>query len=144
MPADIRQTQRLGISDQLTEHTTPTWLSPDLQSRLIIHTNRDELRKADLTHTPVVWLLKYPERCIPGARQLTRRLRHTLEYDLDVELTQQPARDPKRNVFRVIHELWHLARQTDSVTSRPTDHPAESIPRASLIHGLVRPVGRHR
>ena len=87
MLGHVRETQRLGVSDQLPQDAVPTREGADRAAGLVVESDREEALELGLG------LVENAQRRVARRRQFARRLQHLVENRLEVELGDQRASD---------------------------------------------------
>ena len=124
--ADLLESQRLGLANQLAENSVAAGQRTDPAPRLIIDADGQEPGESALV------LIQNPERRVPSAGQFLRRPQHLGEHNLGISVRNkssthlQKAFEPGRIDWMGVH-----LRQFDSnVRRRP-----KSLSQASLSPG---------
>ena len=87
MLGHVRETQRLGVSDQLPQDAVPAREGADRAACLVVESDREEALELGLG------LVENAQRRVARRRQFARRLQHLVENRLEVELGDQRASD---------------------------------------------------
>jgi hypothetical protein len=92
----VLQPQGHGLSDELTEHATPTWRRTDVRARGVVQAGRDEPGKAGPRR------VEDPDRRVLCPGQVTRGAEDPLQDDLEVQIRQDDASNVEKGVSRAV------------------------------------------